>query len=74
MLREDAFSSAYAPGVSAPSPFGLTPEFGLKVLEYLFASKKVISADIAEMNPTYDLDDCSATLVARLVDYMVTKI
>lgn len=69
----DAFASVYAPGVSAPSPFGLTPEFGVKVLEYLFASKKVISCDIAELNPTYDIDERSALLVARLIDVIVTQ-
>jgi formiminoglutamase len=67
----DGFSSAFAPGVSAPSTLGLTPNFVYKVLAFLFQSKKVISCDIAELNPDFDVDDSTAGLAARLVDYMV---
>ena len=67
----DGFSSAYAPGVSAPSTLGLTPNFVYKVLAFLFQSKKVISCDIAELNPDFDVDDSTAGLAARLVDYIV---
>lgn len=67
----DGFSSAYAPGVSAPSPMGFTPYFVLKLLRYLLETKKVISCDIAELNPHYDRDNATANLAARLVDYMV---
>jgi formiminoglutamase len=67
----DGFSSAYAPGVSAPSSLGFTPSFVYKVLAFLFQSKKVISCDIAELNPDFDRDDSTASLAARLVDYMV---
>jgi formiminoglutamase len=67
----DGFSSAYAPGVSAPSAFGFTPSFVYKALAFLFQSKKVISCDIAELNPDYDVDDSTAGLAARLVDYIV---
>jgi formiminoglutamase len=67
----DGFSSAYAPGVSAPSALGLSPSFVYKILAFLFQSKKVISCDIAELNPDYDVDDSTASLAARLVDYMV---
>lgn len=68
----DGFSSAYAPGVSAPSPLGFTPHFALKVLEYIFSSQKVISCDIAELNPDFDLDDATANLAARIVDFIVS--
>ncbi|PCH77358.1 MAG: formimidoylglutamase [Flavobacteriaceae bacterium] len=70
----DAFSSAYAPGVSAPSALGFTPYFLFKMLDFLFASKKVISCDIAELNPSLDRDNVTATLVAKIVDYMVMNI
>ncbi|MFT7055236.1 MAG: formiminoglutamase [Roseivirga sp.] len=65
----DGFSSAYAPGVSAPSPMGFTPDVVLKTLEVLFQSKKVISMDLAEMNPVYDQDNATARLAARLVHF-----
>ena len=67
----DGFSSAYAPGVSAPSPFGFSPAFVLAVLDHLLASGKVISVDLAEMNPLYDVDGCTARLAAGLVDASV---
>lgn len=68
----DGFSSAYAMGVSAPSPLGYTPKFVMKVLAILMASKKVIACDIAELNPSFDQDQLTANLAARLVDYIVS--
>jgi formiminoglutamase len=67
----DGFSSAYAPGVSAPSPLGFSPHFAYKVLAFLFESKKVISCDIAELNPDFDTDEQTASLAAKLIDYIV---
>ena len=69
----DGFSSAYAPGVSAPSPLGYTPYFVFKMLRFLFDTKKVISCDIAELNPVLDRDNLTANLAAKLVDFMVMK-
>ena len=69
----DGFSSAYAPGVSAPSPLGFSPIFVYEVLTYLFQSKKVISCDIAELNPDFDIDDHTVNLAARLVDFIVSN-
>ncbi len=70
----DGFSSAYASGVSAPSPFGFSPYFIYAVLEFLFNSKKVMSCDIAELNPKYDRDGQTANLASRLIDFIVTHI
>ena len=68
----DGFSSAYAPGVSAPSPLGFTPYFVFKMLNFLFDTNKVISCDIAELNPTLDRDNLTSTLAAKIVDYIVS--
>ena len=62
----DGFASAYAPGVSAPSPMGFTPEIILPVLDILLESKKLRSVDIAELNPAYDRDSQTAILAAGL--------
>jgi len=67
----DGFSSAYAPGVSAPSPLGLDPAFFLKLVNVVMSSKKVISCDIAELNPKYDVDNRTVQLAALIVDYIV---
>ena len=64
----DEVSSAYAPGVSAPSPLGLNPWYIIETISYLKESDKVIGWDIAEMNPKFDLDNMTARLAARLVD------
>lgn len=70
----DAFSSAYAPGVSAPSPMGFDPEFAFKVFELIASSKKLISLDVVELNPTFDQDNSTARLAARCVQYLSRKI
>ena len=66
----DVFSSAYAPGVSAPSPVGITPSFFWEILQFILTTKKVISCDVAELNPKYDEDHATANLVARIIDFI----
>ena len=67
----DGFSSAYSPGVSAPSPLGFRPKIVLETLEIVIQSKKLISMDIAEMNPTYDIDNQTAKLAASLIHHVM---
>ncbi len=69
----DGFSSAYAPGVSAPSPLGFTPYFVFKMINFLFDTDKVISCDIAELNPKLDRDNLTANLASKLVDFIAMK-
>lgn len=64
----DGFASAFAPGVSAPSPMGFSPQFVLQLLRVLWESGKVIALDMAELNPEYDQDQRTATLAARLAE------
>ena len=70
----DGFSSAYSPGVSAPSPLGFRPKIVLETLEIVIQSKKLISMDIAEMNPTYDIDNQTAKLAASLIHHVIHNI
>ncbi len=69
----DGFSSAYVSGVSAPSPLGFSPYFVFKLLRFLLNTNKVISCDIAELNPMYDIDGQTASLAAKLVDFIVVN-
>ena len=69
----DGFSSAFAPGVSAPSPMGFDPEVAFKVFDLLAKIKKLISLDVVELNPTYDQDQATARLAARCVEYVLRK-
>ncbi|QLG44675.1 formimidoylglutamase [Costertonia aggregata] len=67
----DGFSSAYAPGVSAASPMGFSPDIVLECLRLIIDSKKMIGLDIAELNPKYDIDNRTAKLAASLVHYII---
>ena len=62
----DGFSAAYAPGVSAPHPIGLSVDVVLPLLNFILQSKKVVSVDFAELNPKYDIDNRTAQLAAYL--------
>ena len=59
--------AAVAPVVSSPAPRGV----GLDVLEPMIdvvcASGKLRLADIAEMNPRFDIDHQTAAVAARVV-------
>ncbi|MCH7401797.1 formimidoylglutamase [Belliella kenyensis] len=70
----DGFSSAFAPGVSASSPMGFEPRFAFQVLEILAKSGKLVSMDVVEYNPNYDIDQITAKLAARCVEYTLRKI
>ncbi|WP_256006081.1 formimidoylglutamase [Pedobacter deserti] len=69
----DVFAAAYAPGVSAVGPTGLIPDaFFERVLAHVIQQGKVISFDIAELNPTYDIDNRTAKLGAWLIFNLVS--
>jgi len=63
----DVVSSAWAPGVSAPQPFGLDPETLLRMLKRSLASGKAVGLDICEVSPRADGPDPTASLAATLV-------
>jgi formiminoglutamase len=63
----DVFASAYAPGVSSPQAFGLSPYTLLPFFRQVLESGKVIGFDIAELNPIYDQDSQTAKLAAHFV-------
>ncbi len=63
----DVFAFPFAPGVSAPQPLGIMPSQAFPILEQLFRSGKVISFDIAELNPKFDRDQMTAALAAQLL-------
>ncbi|WP_053360635.1 formimidoylglutamase [Bacillus sp. FJAT-27251] len=66
-LCTDAISSAYAPGVSAPSPFGLEPKAIRELIRTLAGNSKLLSFDVCEVNPDLDEQNRTAALAARLV-------
>ncbi|OIQ24576.1 formimidoylglutamase [uncultured Vibrio sp.] len=63
----DVFPASTAPGVSAPAARGVSYESLALFLERILHYKnKLMIADIAEYNPTYDVDSQTARLAARL--------
>lgn len=69
----DVFPAATAPGVSAPATHGVAFSLVEKLIKTLADAKdaegnrKLKLADIAELNPRYDIDNHTARLAARLV-------
>lgn len=63
----DVFSQSVAPGVSAPQALGLMPNQVKILLEIIKKSKKIVSMDIVELNPKYDIDNMTAKLGANLI-------
>lgn len=64
----DVFSSAIAPGVSAPTAAGILYDGNFrKLMQCCFQTGKVISLDIAELNPVFDQDNRTAKLGAQII-------
>ncbi|MBC3541188.1 formimidoylglutamase [Rufibacter sediminis] len=69
----DVFAAAFAPGVSAPTALGLTPQDVLPLLQEIMRSGKVLSLDIVELNPAFDLDQRTAKLAASLIYHLIKE-
>ncbi|GAA6152025.1 formimidoylglutamase [Pseudoteredinibacter isoporae] len=72
----DAISAPFAPGVSAPSALGLSPNVVLRIIHQLRQMCDELSVplyliDIAELNPSFDIDGRTAKLAARLIQACV---
>lgn len=64
----DVFGASCAPGVSALNPLGCSPDRLVPIIDYLAQQPKLATVDICELNPTYDRDQQTAKLAARLVN------
>lgn len=70
----DVFQSAISPGVSAPSPNGLTPKQVIPLIKEIMKSGKIISMDIAEVNPALDENQKTAVLAAEICYQLLTDL
>ncbi len=66
-LDMDSVRSAEAPGVSAPSPIGLTADEILLFVDGIRNHPKAVVFEISEVCPIYDRDGCTARLAALAV-------
>jgi len=68
----DVLPASVMPGVSAPAPRGVDLAVIETIIDTITKSGKMKLADIAEYNPNYDIDNCSARVAARLF-HLITK-
>ena len=62
----DCLDPAFAPGVSVPSPCGLS-SIDLICLMKLAISSGIVGLDIVEFSPDFDVNNITASLVARIL-------
>ena len=63
----DVLPAAVMPGVSAPAPYGVPMSVIEEIVLRVKASGKLRLADLAEINPEYDIDNRTAKVAARLI-------
>lgn len=73
-LCMDVVNASVAPGVSAPSVFGLSPHIVRNLLRYIMQFDKVISFDICEVNPSVDEGERTSKLAAHFVNEVVYQL
>ncbi|MEO1051645.1 MAG: formimidoylglutamase [Bacteroidota bacterium] len=69
----DVFDASCAPGVSSPSVNGLWSAQVLPIVRHLAHTGKLISCDIAELNPAFDIDQRTAKLSTKMA-YELAKV
>ena len=69
----DCLPSSVVPGVSAPAAYGIELSFVERAVKLIMASNKVKIADIAEINPTFDIDARSCKVAARLLATIIEQ-
>ena len=67
-LCMDVVDAAAAPGVSAPSVFGVAPKMVRRIIQAATGHPKALSFDIAEVNPSLDCDGRTVKLGAAFVN------
>lgn len=72
-LCMDVLNAAYAPGVSATSPFGLHPATVRSMIRKVTTSPKTLSFDISEVNPSVDDNGRTVKLGAYFVNEAIAS-
>lgn len=67
----DALPASVAPGVSAPAGYGIGLDVVREVVLAAAGSGKLVHADIAELNPDFDIDKRTARTAARLINDLI---
>ncbi len=67
----DVLPAGVAPGVSAPAAYGVPLAVIEELVKCVQRSGKLRVADIAEYNPTFDIDRHTARVAARLAYQLI---
>ena len=70
----DCLDPAFAPGVSVPSPGGLTSIEIIYMLKSIVSSRNVVGLDIVELSPDYDIHGMTANLAARILSECIASL
>ena len=70
----DCLDPAFAPGVSVPSPGGLTSIEIIYMLKSILSSRNVVGLDIVELSPDYDIHGMTANLAARILSECIASL
>ena len=68
----DGIDASICPGVSAPSINGMTLDEILVIIDVIIDSNKLLSMDLAELNPGYDKDHKTAKVAAFLIHRIIS--
>lgn len=65
----DVFNASIAPGVSASAYNGIFADAAfMHLYKHILKNEKLVALDIAEVNPHFDIQDCTARLAASLAN------
>lgn len=70
----DCVDPASAPGVSVPSPAGLSAIDLIYLLNRIISGENVVGIDIVELTPDYDINGMTATLAARILSECIASV
>jgi len=70
----DCIDPAFAPGVSVPSPGGISSIDLIYLLNKTISSGNVVAIDIVELTPDYDINGATAMLAARIMSECIASV
>jgi agmatinase len=70
----DCLDPAFAPGVSVPSPGGLSAIDLIYLLSNVISTGNVVAIDIVELAPDYDINGATAMLAARIMSECIASV
>jgi agmatinase len=70
----DCVDPASAPGVSVPTPGGLSAVDLIYLLKKAISCGNVVGIDIVELSPDYDVNDMTAMLAARILSECIASV